>query len=155
VPPRRKVLGRDAGFGLRTYIFLTPDALEVDEVDGVNVVRTRVLLEDVLLVTFHRRLPWGLLWTLGLLLAFGAALMTLVPAGPGRLAFALLAFPVPSLLLLSAVFGVYYVTVFGRRSKARMGWRLGGGRARRVFALLVERVERAQTPPPGQPPLGA
>ena len=114
--------------------------------DGVNVLRTRVLLDDILLVTLHKRLPWGLFWTMLLFLAFGASLMTLVPAGGGRLLFALLVFPLPFLLLASTFLGVHYVTVFGRRSKARMGWRLGGGRARHVFELLVERVGQAQTP---------
>jgi hypothetical protein len=146
VAPSRTALGREAGLGLRTHVFLTADAVEVDEVDGFSVVRTRVLLDDILLVTLHKRPPWGLFWTVLLLLAFGASLMTLVPAGPGRLTFALLVFPVPFLLLATTPFGVHYVTVFGRRSKARMAWRLGGGRARHVFELLAERAAQQQSP---------
>ena len=144
MPPRRKALGRDAGLGLRTYLFLTPDALEVDEVDGVNVVRTRVLLDDILLVTLHKSPPWGMFWTGLVFLGLGALFMRLVPVGPGRLVFALLAFPLPLAMVLSTFFGVHYVTVFGRRSKARMAWRLGGARARRAFELLVGRVSMAQ-----------
>lgn len=143
---RRRALGGDAGLGLRRYVFLTPDALEVDEVDGVNVVRTRVLLDDILLVTLHKSPPWGVFWTGLAFLGLGALVMRVVPAGTGRLLFALCAFPVPLGLLLSTFFGVHYVTVFGRRSKARMGWRLGGGRARKVFELLVRRVTVAQAP---------
>ncbi len=144
MPPRRKALGRDAGFGLRTYIFLTPDALEVDEVDGVNVVRTRVLLDDILLVTLHKSPSWGMFWTGLAFLSLGALLMRLVPTGPGRLLFALLAFPLPLALVLSTFVGVHYVTVFGRRSKARMAWRVGSTRARKAFELLVRRVTLAQ-----------
>jgi hypothetical protein len=144
VASRRSALGRDAGLGLRTYVFLAADALEVDEVDGINVVRTRVLLDDILLVTLHKSPPWGVFWTGLAFVGLGALLMRVIPAGRGSLFFALCAFPVPVGLVLSTFLGVHYVTVFGRRSRARMGWRLGGGRARKVFELLVRRVTAAQ-----------
>ena len=143
---RRTLLGRDASLGLRTHVFLTADGLEVDEVDGVNVVRTRVLLDDILLVTLHRREPWGLFWAMLLFLMAAGFSLGVFPQGQARLVAALVFFPVPTLLLGSTFFGVHYVTVFGLRSKARMGWRLSKRRARQVFELLVERVAYRQRP---------
>jgi hypothetical protein len=53
--------------------------------------------------------------------------------------------------VIRVVFGVHYVTVFGRRSKARVAFYLRGVKARDVFELLVERVTQRQTPAPALP----
>jgi len=153
VAERRQQLGRELTLGRRTYVFLTADAVEMDEVEGGDVFRSRVLLDDVTLVTLHRRPPWGFFWTGLLLLASFAAVMAIAPNFyvPGVL---LVVVTVVTILSLFLVGGVHYVTVFGRRSRARMAWRLGGGRARQVFTLLVGRVTQRQSsggavaPPP-------
>ena len=145
--PRRTALGREFGVGHRAYVFLTADAVEVDEVDGLDVARTRVLLDDVMLVTLHKRPPWGLFWTVVLLMAFFVLVIGLFP-WRWQVLLVVLPFFVPVLvaLLVRVIFGVHYVSVFGRRSKARMAWYLRGARARATFALLLERVAERQAP---------
>jgi hypothetical protein len=146
---RRTLLGREFRLAGRTYVFLTADAVEVDDIDGFDVVRTRVLLDDVMQLSLHRRPPWGLFWTVLLVMTFILLVVGLFPANRGFVLRFLL--PVFALSLaanvMRVVFGVHYVTVFGRRSKARMAFYMRGRKARAVFDLLVERVTQRQAPP--------
>ncbi len=145
--PRRTALGRELGFGHRAYVYLTSDAVEVDEVDGWDVTRSRVLLDDVMLLTLHRRSPWGLFLAGVLVMAIFLALAALLP--PDARAGTMLGLLPPLGLLLLVVgarlvFGVHYVSVFGRRSRARMAFSARRSRARAVFTLLEERVRERQ-----------
>jgi hypothetical protein len=146
---RRTLLGREFRLAGRTYVFLTADAVEVDDIDGFDVVRTRVLLDDVMQLSLHKRPPWGLFWTVLLVMTFILLVVGLFPANRGFVLRFLL--PVFALSLaanvMRVVFGVHYVTVFGRRSKARMAFYMRGRKARAVFDLLVERVTQRQAPP--------
>ena len=145
---RRTQLGREYRLAGRSYVFLTADAVEVDDLDGFDVVRTRVLLDDVMQLTLHKRPPWGLFWTGLLGLAFFASLAAVSPlSGRGWLYLVPAFVAMLGALLLRVVFGVHYVTVFGRRSKARMAFYMRGRKARAVFDLLVERVTQRQAPP--------
>jgi len=153
VPERRTALGTDRGLGWRTHVFLSRDAVEMDEVDGFNVVRSRVLLDDVLCVTLHRRPPWGLVISALLVLAFVILSIAVLPGGADNpLAWLPFFVPLAGLLFVSVLFGVTYVSVYGRRSRARMAFWLRGGRARAIFELLVGRVEQRQAAPRGGPP---
>ena len=146
---RRTLLGREFRLAGRTYVFLTADAVEVDDIDGFDVVRTRVLLDDVMQLSLHKRPPWGLFWTVLLVMTFILLVVGLFPANRGFVLRFLL--PVFALSLaanvMRVVFGVHYVTVFGRRSKARMAFYMRGRKSRAVFDLLVERVTQRQAPP--------
>jgi hypothetical protein len=142
---RRTALGRGTGFGFRTYSFLTADAVEMDEVDGFNVVRSRVLLDDVLLITLHKRPPYGRVLAMLFLLLFTVLGIALLREG-GRVLVMLVPVLLPLLLLVvaSLFLGVTYVDVLGRRSRARMAWSWRARRAREVFELLVARAEERQ-----------
>jgi len=147
---RRTLLGREFRLAGRTYVFLTADAVEVDDIDGFDVVRTRVLLDDVLQLSLHKRPPWGLFWTVLLVMTSIVLVVGLFPSNRGFLLRFLLPLFALSLAanVIRVVFGVHYVTVFGRRSKARMAFYVRGAKARAVFDLLVERVTQRQTPAP-------
>jgi hypothetical protein len=142
---RRTALGRGTGFGFRTYTFLTADAVEMDEVDGFNVVRSRVLLDDVLVVMVHKRPPYGRVLAMLFLLLFVVLGIALLREG-GRILVMLV--PVLLLLLLLVVaslfLGVTYVDVLGRRSRARMAWSWRAGKAREAFELVLARAKERQ-----------
>jgi hypothetical protein len=140
---RRVPLGREVGIGRRSYLFLTAEAVEVDDVEGLDVYRTRVLLEDVSFLTLHKTAPWGLaVATLILLVLFSTVFLVLNPAVSGPLLLGCAA--VCGLLGLRLYLGVTYVSVVGRRGRARMAWSWRPQKAREVFALLVERVGERQ-----------
>ena len=65
-PAPRTKLGRNVGVMTRELIFETADAIEVDSREGYDVVRKRVLFEEVLLVTIHR--AYGVAYVVVLLL---------------------------------------------------------------------------------------
>jgi hypothetical protein len=145
---RRTPLGREFRLAGRSYVFLTADAVEVDDLDGFDVVRTRVLLDDVMQLTLHKRPPWGLFWTVLLVMAFITLLIGIFPAS-ARGTVMLYVGPVFAVSLAAnvvrVVFGVHYVTVFGRRSKARVAFYVRGRKAREVFSLLLQRITQRQT----------
>ena len=156
---RREKLGREFSFAQRCYAFLADDAIEVDEVDGYDVTRRRVLLDDVLLVTLHRARRTGLLvFALGTV-AFLTWPMLLIPKGnDAGIVFAILDAPFVLLFLGHLALGTDYLTVFGRRSRARMAFNLRKGRAREVFQQLTARVAEHQArlapAPAAAPPQG-
>lgn len=140
---RRVPLGRDVSLARRSYLFLTSDAVEVDDVDGFDVYRSRVLLEDVSFLTLHKVAPWGLVVLTLIVLVLGATVLLMVR--PEATSLVLLVFAVLLVVLaLRLWLGVHYVSVVGLRSKARMAWRWRPRRAREVFNLLVERVGERQ-----------
>ena len=143
----RTELGREATFSERSYAWLTPEAVEVDEVDGYTVSRRRVLLDEVQLVTLHRKRRVGLLVVLGLVaFLFGAPLFFAPKRDPGAflLFFGLFCSPFAIGLLVHLLLGTDYVTLVGKRSKARMAFNFRKGRAREVYELLVREVQAAQ-----------
>jgi hypothetical protein len=147
----RVAIGREFSLAERTYGWLTPDAVEVDEVDGYDVSKRRVLLDEVLLVTRHRarRGVVLLLWAAPALLFLLGAWFNRPPAGT---VFLVMAAPFVLGFALHTLLGTDYVTVFGRRSRARVAFNFRKGRAREVFDLIVREVQAAQgtaeLPPP-------
>ena len=145
---RRTLLGRAYDLAGRQRVYATPEGLEVDEVEGWDVTRTRVLFDDVLLVTYHRYLGWVFLLITGLfagLTGLIALVAALVDPQAGIAAVLLSGFPVALVLfLLRLIFRVDAVTVYGRRTKAQMRFSFRKGRAREVFEWVCERTRRAQ-----------
>lgn len=163
--PRRK-LGRNVGVMTRESIFETADAIEVDSREGYEVVRKRVLFEEVLLVTIHR--TYGVAYVVVMLiltLVFG--MVTLVfqfgahEAG-FAITFGILTLPFLIALIVRLVLKLDFVTVFGRRSKAVIRFAVNKRRAREVYGHICARareVQRSMEPPPAaavaveEPPL--
>lgn len=140
-------MGTWSDLGSWQRVYETPDALEVDESSGVTGTRRRVFYDEVLLVTFHSFTGWAVAG-----LAAGAAgLMGLIAlalwaGGETRTAVTILFFT-----LLAAAFAVLRmavkveaVTVYGRRSRARVSIWLNKDHARTTYLRLCARVRHAQ-----------
>lgn len=164
----RKYLGADIGYGVRLRVYLREDALEVEEASLTVLDRRRVFFDDVLLLTFHRERGVAGLVVLGLLAAiFGLMMVSMLDSrdsmaaiGPG-IWFA--AFSLSFLLRISL--GTDVITVYGRRTMARLKFFWRKGRARRIFEELAVKIEKRQVeaaraqaaaapkpPPPTLPP---
>jgi hypothetical protein len=156
--PRREYLGSLAAWNERQRIYRTADALEVDASNRYEIVRRRVFYDEVLLATLHREPgggpgPWRLLVValgLGLIgLAFGEApeWRTGIWVTAGLFGLAGLA----GLVLPS-----WIVTVFGKRARVQIRYRLREAKARSVYEDLCRAAAAAQAPAAleaGPPPL--
>ena len=169
--PRRTLLGGQRGLLSNVRVYRTADAVEVDEVEGYDVSRRSVLLDEVLLVTYHQAFGWKLLVGLGRVR--DADRCRLRHPGPRR---ALITGVVPSpscglpfviAAALRLALRLDVVTVYGIRSKASMSFWFRKRRAREVFALVCRLARERQPPRPAAarrvpaaplaapPPLGA
>lgn len=163
----RAYLGRDFDFGSRRFIYRVKDAVEVDDNTWVEIERTRVYFDDVLAITFHKYRSVGFLIFTGIFGGlFGLISYAIGNTEPivGWIFFIFCCFPFILFLALHSLLGVDVVTVYGRRTLARIKYGYRKGRAREVWEDLVRRVQENQarataaaTPPvPGRdmpPPL--
>ena len=144
----RTYLGRDQNLAGIIRVFILPDALEIDEISFVEIERTRVYFDDVLALTYHRSRSVAFLVLMGLAGAL-FALPGMLAAGNGGeramvVAMMVLASPFLIAFLLHLVLGTDYVTLYGRRTMARMRFRIRKGRAREVYQQLTVRIRAAQ-----------
>ena len=140
--------------GSRQRVFRAADAIEVEEIEGYDVVRKRVLLDEVLLVTYHRTTGWPFVVAiLGLSLLFGVigSLVAASSRTAGLAIGAAFVLPLVTLLALRLVLGVDVVTVFGKRTKAEIHFWFRKRRAREVFTLVCRLVRERQGPRPREP----
>ena len=147
--PRRTLLGTTSGLSSFSRVYRTPDAVEVDEIEGTDVTRRRVLLEEVLLVTHHREYGTAFVATmLVVLTVFGgmSAFAAAVELSVGLVLFAATCLPVLAALALRPVLGLDVVTVYGRRTRATLHFPLRKARGHEAFRLICrlarERQER-------------
>jgi hypothetical protein len=146
-PPRRTFVGTWSDLGSWQRVYETPDALEVDESSGFTGTRRRVFYDEVLLVTHHSFIGWALAG----LFAGGAFLSGLIAAAlwagdETRAAISVLFFTVPAaaFAILRMAVKMDAVTVYGRRSRARVSIWLNKDRARETYLRLCARVRHAQ-----------
>jgi hypothetical protein len=166
----RVFLGRDRkGFWgvwvTQITVYMLPDALEVDETTFIEIERTRVYFDDVLAITYHRGysvLLLALAGGFGALFALFGIMMLTGNEKAGSIGFFI--FAMPFLLTCAAhLFIKYtYITVFGRRTMARMKFTIRKGRARQVYKDLIAKIRAHQAalaaaqpkpPPPAEPEL--
>lgn len=152
--PRRH-LGGWTRAGSHGRVFLTADAVEVDEHDGRTIERRRVFLDDIVLITLHHSRSWLGFWitmcmvTSIMFLGLGiSAAMPAAGSGSGVMlaVFSCIAAPfVVLVLLFLRPFAV--VTVVGRRSRTRMTWWFAHGKAAAIHHELCQ-VATARNQPP-------
>jgi hypothetical protein len=149
----RQFLGKQSSLIRRSRTYLADGAIEVQEIEGYSGRRRRVLFDEVTLVTLDRRRR-----AVRMVLCAVVASVLIASGGFGerdlsRISersaplFFLTMIPAAFFLLifaLEAIFGVDTVTVFGKRSYARMSFVFGKGRARRAYEMVVEEVRKAQ-----------
>jgi hypothetical protein len=142
--PRRRFLGRYNDVITRQAVYATDSALEIDEQDNFQIVRKRVFFEDVLLVTMHERMA---ILAIFLSLGFGAFLILIGVIAGGAAGWMLgglgALFVGYGLLRVSLKDSV--ITVFGRRSRARIRFALRKDRAQRLYDEICANVTRAQS----------
>ena len=141
---KRRFLGRFNNLITRSAVYATDSALEIDEQDNFQIVRKRVFFEDVLLVTLHEQVGIVIIF---LSLGFAAFLFFLGAvirgSGGGIVALCGVPFLINGLIRIRTKESI--ITVFGRRSKARIRFSLRQGRARDLYDELCARVRQIQT----------
>jgi hypothetical protein len=157
---RRDRLGGMWNLHERQHVYLTADALEIDQVDGYDVTRRRVFLNDVELITLHQERRWGLavtLWVVAGLVAAPGAVAVLIASEHGnfdRVLWVVLGiFGIPAVVvalvgLVPLLVPTPVLSVFGRRTKAMMRFTWRPLRALGMRDRLVAAVTAAQAAPP-------
>lgn len=144
---KRKILARSSNIATRQSVYRIDDGLEIDEVDHYEVHRSRVLYEDVILVTYHRsRGRWFLIVTGAMALTFIliSMMVALSDTTAGLIIGGMTAVPFILLFLLRAIFGVDEVNVYSRRSRARLRFWFRKSRAQELFEEISSAVRRRQ-----------
>ena len=158
---RRTLLGGERGVMSNVRVYRTADAIEFDRQEGYDVTRRSVLLDEVLLVTYHRTFGWRLLVASAVWVGF-AALVSLLIAIDNRTAalatFAILGLPLLLAASLRLALRLDVVTVYGIRSKVSLAFWFRKRRAREVFTLVCrlarerQGLRRGRTVAPSPPP---
>ena len=166
----RRYLGRAQSLAERVRTYWTDEALEVDRVDNYEIRRRRVFFDEILLVTLHNtRGVLAAVLPLFLALLFTVTALAMAAgdeAAASRFFWVLAAFFV-AFAVGAALAPVWVVTVYGKRTRARMHFRMRQTKAREVYAEICRAASDAQRalalrlaadipgppPPPTPPPL--
>jgi hypothetical protein len=146
--PLRRFLGTAHSWSERVRVYWTDEALEVDRIDHYELHRRRVFFDEILLVTLHSARGGGALpWSLVILIAF-LGLVTFIAALSEQNEVAL-GFLIPTGVLVVAALTLFLlpswvVTVFGKRTRARMRFALRQAKAREVYAAICRAASDAQ-----------
>ena len=160
---KRTLLTRSTGIATRQRVYLIAEGLEIDEIDHFEVRRSRVLFEEVLLMTYHQyRGSWFFVVN-GLFLALALTVSGLIAQQEitiGLIFFAVLGVPFLVAIVSRLIFGVDEINVYGRRTRATMRFHWRKQRARTLFHEIangVRRQQRVAAPPaearPPSPPM--
>jgi len=155
-PPRRNRIGKWTSLVARETAYVTADAVEVDSSEFFELVRRRVLFDDIRLVTLHRMRGTAYLLVTGIFALFLTTIAGVIAAIGGdawaaALVFFMFAALPLTLFILRLTFGVDVVTVFGRRSRVALRFQYRKERAREVYGMLCAsayNAQRVRTPAP-------
>jgi hypothetical protein len=166
-PPRRTRLSRWATPVSREAAYLTPEAVEVDSSEFFQMIRRRVLFEDVQLVTRHQQFGLAYLFATGffafLFLGVGMMIGVMSP-GDGWVAaavFFVLGFLPLVMFVTRLIVRVDVITVYGKRSKVTVRYQFRKAKAREAYGSIcaaarnAQRVRPATFPGSPAPPLPA
>jgi ribosomal protein S18 acetylase RimI-like enzyme len=150
----RALLGKTASGARRQRVYENAEALDIDDIEDYDVRRRRLFYDEIELVTYHRHVPWSRVVAGGLLLAWGLlfAVLGWRAAGPEMVVLAGVgaAIGVPSLaiLLIALLVRVDTVTVYGKRTWARMDFVFRKQAARDVHqrVCLLAREHQSAAP---------
>jgi hypothetical protein len=146
---KRTLIGKSSSFLSREAIWQVPEGIELQSKEQLEVVRRRVLFEDVLFMTYHRE--YGLAYLIvtgGIALLFATISFGIIAinfdAWPAAIPSAVIGLPAAVAFFLRLMFRVDIITVYGRRSKASIRFRFRKQRARQVYEQLTSNVRAAQ-----------
>jgi hypothetical protein len=145
--PARTLIGTKSGTSSRVKVFLTPEAVEVEDVEGYDVTCRRVFFDEVLLVTYHRTYGWAFIVTMALLASFFGLIVLLTALNSLYVALVLFSFMVLPFLVLIGLRLAYQldvITVYGKRSRAQVQFWLRKRRAREVHQRICRLVREGQ-----------
>lgn len=146
----RTLIGKWTSTISRIRVYELPDSLEIESNEQFEVSKRRVFLDDVELVTYHRRRGVAYLVLTGLIATFGNffILLGIFIGGDAVAPLAIMGgiIGVPSTLAFLArlIWGLDIITVFGRRSKLALRFRLRKQKAREVYGHICAIVRDAQ-----------
>jgi hypothetical protein len=154
----RRYLGGDQNPGGYRRVFELEDGLEVDENTLIEIERTRVYFDDVLGITYHRQRGVAFLVITGIFALIFIALMGTLYASTGEPAaaavFGVFAAPFVLAFFLRLLLGIDVITVYGRRTMARMKFFFRKARAREIYQGLSAKIRsRQETLVAARPPL--
>ena len=144
---KRKLLGRASRVATRQRVYSVADGLEIDEVDHYEVRRSRVLYDDVVLVTHHRyRGVWPFVFMALFAGLLGWMSWLLYKEAPpmGEVAAATTVLPLVLLMILRALLGVDEINVYGRRTRARLRFLFRKSYGRKLLGEITSAVRRRQ-----------
>lgn len=147
--PSRRLVGKSTSLSGSELVYQTADGFEVEKTEHYEIEEQRVLFDDVLLVTIHRELGVPFVIFTGLISLFFLAFALFFffvdeETWPAGLIFLLIGSPAIIAFLVRLIFRVDVVTIFGRRSKASMRFRIRKRRAREVYGKVCAAVRNAQ-----------
>src|SRR4029450_5089026 len=106
-PPVRTLMGTWTDLGTWQRVYETPEAIEVDESNGLTGTRHRVFYDEVLLATYHTSVAWALAVLMAMVSAsIGLVAGAVALAGQGRTAVTIAFFAV-----LAAAFALIRMVV--------------------------------------------
>ncbi len=144
----RRYLGRVQTVSERVRTYWTDEALEVDLADNYEIRRRRVFFDEILLVTLHMTRRGLLAALLPLTLALVLAVAALTTSASGELSASRYFWAGAALLgglaLGLMIAPVWVVTVYGKRTRARMHFRLRQAKAREIYAEICRAAADAQ-----------
>jgi len=141
----RRYLGRAQTLSERVRTYWTEEALEVDRADNYEIRRRRVFFDEILLVTLHNTRGF-LISVIPLLTGLLFATLALVSMGEpdaSRIFWLFAAF-FAALAVGVALIPVWVVTVYGKRTRARMHFRWRQAKARQIYAEITRAAAEAQ-----------
>jgi hypothetical protein len=145
---KRERIGVTRGLVERENVYRCNDAIEIESMAGYDVEIKRVFFNDVEMITWHQRFSKPGLWIGGLSVVAGLLLWILIATTvPDEAAFWIgfwvLFLPnVP--VLLWFLWPYWYVTIFGRRTSARMCWHFRKAQSWRVYEELAREISDYQ-----------
>ena len=145
---KRVLIDRSGNVATRERVYRIPDGFEIDEVDHYEVRRSRVLFEDVVLVTMHRYRGVVFVSIIGILAVLCAWMSWAIWTTEATAGWLVAAFTVLPLLIIAAlrlILGVDELNVYGRRTRARMRFVFRKRRARELMDEIVATVRARQS----------
>lgn len=142
---QRTYLGSAHSLAERVRVYRALRWLEIDHLDYTDVERRRIPFAEIELVTLHARTGGFWAWAAASFAALFVVLATALAIETGfRYTLAGLAFLFGLVAGFSFVVPSWTVTVFGRRTSARIVFRLRGGKAREVYAEIGRLAQEAR-----------
>jgi hypothetical protein len=149
--PKRTLLGSESGIATRQRVFETEDGIIIESTDQYELSRKSVLFEDVVLITYHREIGWTYVLVLTAIVSIFLAVagISFGSGAPLSVAGTMAAFASPFVLaiLVRLIMKVDVVSIFGRRSRARISFSFRKRRAREIYGRICHLTRQAQRVP--------